>query len=420
MSSKKMSINTRNIMITQSKVMKFNDNDDYIPINYYDLIEEYLSDFTLNSTLEDIYEMGINTKDATIEFKLSKEFEIIIDRYLLDIEKNFNFEDIRFSSHFIVSKKEVMKEVNKVKHKCLRDKIHYTVDVYEKHLNKIPDKIFIHQEMERLNKYKDEFNIPRLYKDLFLKKNLHNYFDIKKRYILQNTFVDTIAGFLNYEDLLPYLHFVKRLCGISVHLEVEYMLIDNYQDYTKSQLLFLREIFPNSRIILIGHRTTSINPYKDYITQDLMPNLKNPKTIDEEDMRKKGVIEKTFITKIELIECMVHKARIAFARFKVRTPVLIVCRNRKDRREFKNLFTELNNSKKKKNNDLSFIYKDKKIRAGISVISLYDVLSFKFNNYFMHTFVYKANEWNLEENKQLFKIIKQKTQDKVYLYGLEE
>ncbi|MEK3881594.1 RNA polymerase recycling motor HelD [Paenibacillus sp. PL2-23] len=65
-------------------------------------------------------------------------------------------------------------------------------------------------------------------------------------------------GQLPYEDATPYCYLKEKLEGFHTHTTVKYLFVDEAQDYSPLQFHYLRRIFPNSRMTLLGDFNQSV------------------------------------------------------------------------------------------------------------------------------------------------------------------
>ncbi|MCR2803157.1 RNA polymerase recycling motor HelD [Paenibacillus soyae] len=65
-------------------------------------------------------------------------------------------------------------------------------------------------------------------------------------------------GLMPYEDATPYCYLKEKLEGFHTHTTVKYVFVDEAQDYSEFQYRYLRRIFPNSRMTLLGDFNQSI------------------------------------------------------------------------------------------------------------------------------------------------------------------
>lgn len=66
------------------------------------------------------------------------------------------------------------------------------------------------------------------------------------------------AGVMPYEDATPYCYLKERLEGFHTHTSVKHLFVDEAQDYSEFQYRYLRKVFPNSRMTLLGDFNQSI------------------------------------------------------------------------------------------------------------------------------------------------------------------
>lgn len=73
---------------------------------------------------------------------------------------------------------------------------------------------------------------------------------------------DTISrlkeGVMPYEDATPYCYLKEKLEGFHTHTTVKHLFVDEAQDYSEFQYRYLRKVFPNSRMTLLGDFNQSI------------------------------------------------------------------------------------------------------------------------------------------------------------------
>ncbi len=60
------------------------------------------------------------------------------------------------------------------------------------------------------------------------------------------------AGVLTYEDATPFLFLKEEVLGIQTDTQIQYVLIDEAQDYSGFQFAYLKKRFPRARFTLLG------------------------------------------------------------------------------------------------------------------------------------------------------------------------
>lgn len=65
-------------------------------------------------------------------------------------------------------------------------------------------------------------------------------------------------GVMPYEDATPYCYLKEKLEGFHTHTTVKHLFVDEAQDYSEFQYRYLRRVFPNSKMTLLGDFNQSI------------------------------------------------------------------------------------------------------------------------------------------------------------------
>ncbi|WP_053217919.1 RNA polymerase recycling motor HelD [Virgibacillus senegalensis] len=63
---------------------------------------------------------------------------------------------------------------------------------------------------------------------------------------------------LTWEEAAPYLYFYNRLVGFQVNRSIRHLFIDEAQDYSSFQFAYFKEVFPHSRMTLLGDYNQAI------------------------------------------------------------------------------------------------------------------------------------------------------------------
>ncbi|MCU9615094.1 UvrD-helicase domain-containing protein [Caldibacillus lycopersici] len=63
---------------------------------------------------------------------------------------------------------------------------------------------------------------------------------------------------LNYEDATPFLYIKDKLEGKHIYSGIRHLFIDEAQDYSPFQFAYIKEIFPNSKMTILGDINQSI------------------------------------------------------------------------------------------------------------------------------------------------------------------
>lgn len=178
--------------------------------------------------LNQLDELEINEreKDWVLE-----ESELLDKADYLDVQQQLEKEASFSEDTFMDAAREealLRKKVTKDKIKPLRQKVKrsYFIDVK--------------------STYQQLFENPELQEDNseLLPENWHA--------ICAVTYENLRSNFLSWEDATPYLYFQNRLKGFQANRAIQHVFIDEAQDYSPFQFAYLREIFPSSRMTLLG------------------------------------------------------------------------------------------------------------------------------------------------------------------------
>lgn len=315
--------------ITSNNILIFSPNDifnDYISNVLPELGEENICQTTYKDYMHKAIDMEIIKEDMadmmeyilnrkrnaafylrieSIKFKVSYKFGEILRSYAdyLD-DKKREFKDVIFRNKLIVSKEELQQFFNvdykkypfRKRLSKIRERILFLLEPYEKERVKdiseelsatgdFFDKVEIleksictvKEEIKPLNNMIDEmteFNLTRVYKDLFKDEQFFEYMKLsnsEKEQIIKigkYTRQSFDEGILNYEDQPPLLYLKIILGDIPDTSFIKYIIIDEAQDYTPLQYEILKLMFPKANITMLGDLSQSINPYMNVVSYD--------------------------------------------------------------------------------------------------------------------------------------------------------
>lgn len=74
-----------------------------------------------------------------------------------------------------------------------------------------------------------------------------NWDDIRKLSFMQLNSLE-----ISYEDATPFVYFKDKIEGRKTHSSIRQLFIDEAQDYSPFQLAYLKQLFPNSKMTLLG------------------------------------------------------------------------------------------------------------------------------------------------------------------------
>lgn len=333
--SERDKINNSNVMILSpneifnnyiSDVLPDIGEDNVVQATFSEFAKAYISEFSISSKIEDVYEIVYGEKTPEnekkfreLEFKHSKMYTNILLDY---IDKNkislFGFEPIEISDEVIMTLEEMEKIAGSVKPsgeslysrgKKIVERIFMTAGLKtQKHLTleKIKG-----QFTENLAKIKTK--ISSLYESLYSDKdefisfvteefNKYEKAHRLKKYDLEYIFEQTKAAIdenrLEYQDVVPYMFLKSKIIGISANKNIKYVLIDEAQDYSITQYKIISMLFKNANISLLGDINQCISPFNTIQNYDkIISVLKTQKQGAISDYRE---LSKTYRSTYEI------------------------------------------------------------------------------------------------------------------------
>ncbi|MCQ6276123.1 UvrD-helicase domain-containing protein [Bacillus sp. V3B] len=267
-------------------------------------------EFLLNEEEKSIY---YRTRMASIRFKGSLQFKSYIDQFLDSIDLGgLYFKDIIFRSTVIVSKMDILdqfyqldssfsipnriqmvqdwiiKQLRRQAKKELRkswveEEIQFLekedyLEAYNAHKKKYEHqnetfddfeqeqkflmKQVVNREMKPLIKSVKRLrfiDLKKIYRQLFAEKPDKGYNDpLEWSRICQISLTALEKNILPYEDATPLLYLKDRIEGKKANLSLRYVFIDEAQDYSPFQFAYLKELFPYSKMTLLGDMNQAI------------------------------------------------------------------------------------------------------------------------------------------------------------------
>ncbi|UFT99108.1 AAA family ATPase [Radiobacillus kanasensis] len=259
-------------------------------------------EYYLTESDQDTYQARL----AGIQWKASLDHKQQIDRYVDDLgKKGIQFRNISFRGQKLISSAKIRDYFYSLDHtmsipnrleevsKWLMEKIKVFEQnerkedwvLEESQLLDKEDFLQVYQEMQDEDEYSDDpfFNYAReeqlLRKKVVsdklkpLKRKVKKFFflDVRKTYtklfelekykVKQVPLWDEIAALtieqlkkksLTWEDATPYLYFQDKLLGYRENTAIQHVFIDEAQDYSPFQFAYFRQVYPNSRMTLLG------------------------------------------------------------------------------------------------------------------------------------------------------------------------
>lgn len=216
-----------------------------------------------NLFLEELITIRRNDKvmKSSIEFKTSKHFLIILDRFLLDVAYRWiEFNDIYYDDKCIITKESLREKIESrveipigVKLKQLEDFIYELI--YESKITiKKSNKHLLQSEIKRIT----EPSIINLYKKMFQDKEY--FYSLTQGLELCDNIDDIIEftkenfyrDFLCYEDAIVLTYLNLKLYGSNEYKNIKQVVIDEAQDYYPLQYEIFKLLFSNAKFTILG------------------------------------------------------------------------------------------------------------------------------------------------------------------------
>ncbi|HEO8418364.1 RNA polymerase recycling motor HelD [Niallia sp. FSL W8-0635] len=237
----------------------------------------------------------------SIQFKSSVEFKKLIDEYLEVLHKDgVVFKDIVFRNKVFISSEELMRKFYEIdSHISIPNRMHLLIEWAQKEMKKHAKaerkQSWVDEEMELMDKeeYLEAFHAVQKEEDFdyfdqeekFLRKIIVNkYFKSIYSAVKKLRFIDMTAMYrgvfelscpnaltedewrkigeqtienlqkkvLSYEDGTPFAYLKDKLEGKKSTSGIRQVFIDEAQDYSDFQINYLKELFPYSKMTLLG------------------------------------------------------------------------------------------------------------------------------------------------------------------------
>lgn len=234
----------------------------------HDFLLSYLSEFkeieSFSSFIERYY-LHKNSNYELTKYKQSDDITTDINNYLNQLIKN---------SHFTspLSTKEINISQEELNHIL---KVRYQHFPFFKRIEVIAEKLC---DWYYLGKYTKKKSLQKLlYNNLNLKKD---YLSIYNNFFISNhTKIKTLEKQIknkqriSYEDATLFTYIKSILEGVNYNTNIKQVVIDEAQDYTKTQYQILFSIFKNANYTILGDINQTINPYYKYDSLETLKEL---------------------------------------------------------------------------------------------------------------------------------------------------
>lgn len=234
----------------------------------HDFLLSYCREFktieSFSTFIENYYQRKNNNYDLT-KYKLSDDITLDINNYLEYLINNTHFTDDIITRDITITKKELnylLKE--RYKHFPLFKRIEVISE-------KLCDWNYNGKYNKKSHVQKLLYNILSIKKDYI---NVYNNFFFSK-YSKINITENQIKNkkFISYEDATLYIYMKAYLEGVNYNTDILQVVIDEAQDYTKTQYQLLFKIFKNANYTILGDINQTINPYYKYNSLNTIKEL---------------------------------------------------------------------------------------------------------------------------------------------------
>jgi DNA helicase II / ATP-dependent DNA helicase PcrA len=228
--------------------------------------------------LERSYNKSLNKIDKKlIKIKLSDSFKDLMDKEIKKVKTDLSFSKDLVIDHeainqigfgeFVYSKEDMNDLINdKYKKLPILERIDYLSEY-------ICDNIGISYRKYKPSirkRIKECITIPLSFKEIYINILKSEEFELKYGFKSNFTLKN---GNLNYEDLLPLLYIKFELEGYPPNFNIQQVVVDEGQDYSKLQYHILSKIFEKSSFTILGDTNQTINPYYKYNNFDELSSL---------------------------------------------------------------------------------------------------------------------------------------------------
>ncbi len=233
---------------------------------YHDYLKNYLKEFkeveTFTNFIENYYQ-NKSTNYSLIKYKQSDNITNDIDNYIKDLVSNSHFKEDLITKDLVITKEELN---NLLKNRYNHFPIFKRIDV-------IAEKLCDRYYNGKLTKKKTLIKL--LYEKLNIKKDYitiyNNFFESKFSKI--KTKISLNKKKINYEDATIFIYIKFLLDEIDYNTNIRQIVIDEAQDYTKTQYLILTKIFKNVSYTILGDVNQTINPYYKYNSLNILTKI---------------------------------------------------------------------------------------------------------------------------------------------------
>lgn len=264
--------------------------DNVVSVVFEDILSTILNgrkiqsrnDFLENLISHSQYKQAIKN---SIEFKTSKDFIKILDRFLSEIPYQWiEFDDVCYEGKYIVSKQHLKDKVLArpevplgIKLDQLEDHILELIFGTKKGRGRKEEKNSVKQQIQKFVKidvvglYKILFSNEAYFYSLYPHSRLSE--DIKR--VRAHTAENLEKGRLYYEDAIAAAYLYLKIYRINKYKSIKQVIIDEAQDYYPLQYQIFSLLFPNAKFTILGDMNQTIAKKEGMSLYEQIPQILN-------------------------------------------------------------------------------------------------------------------------------------------------
>ncbi|WP_028393064.1 RNA polymerase recycling motor HelD [Bacillus cihuensis] len=206
--------------------------------------------------------------------------------------------------------------------------------------NKQQDERDSFDEVEQEQRILSEYVVKKRFKPLYRKIKSLDFLDVRSIYkkmletewpvtdwkeIRSLTIHELSNGRLLYEDATPFLYMKKQLEGFATNSQIRFLFIDEAQDYSPFQFAFLKNLFPKSKLTILGDFNQTIYAHGNNEGLDILTYL------FEKNETEKVILNRSYRSTKEIVEftksLLLDGSQIEPFNRQGKKPVLVYCEN---------------------------------------------------------------------------------------------
>ncbi|GAF13650.1 ATP-dependent DNA helicase [Bacillus sp. JCM 19045] len=266
------------------------------------------------------------TRMVSIKTKSSQVFKERLDQFIAGLQdKGIPFKTIRFREQILLKREDIQTYFYCLDHTVsLQNRLRLTAEWILKELAKLEGKErtsdWVEQQRELTDKEtlleirkiigknrenEDLFDEEERQQDLLSRKIVQEAFQPVKNQVKSFSFIDTESlyeqflfdevhqvdksftavalytinelknGRMPYEDATPFLYLQDRIKGIKVNRSIKHVFIDEAQDYSSFQLIYLQMLYPVAKFTIVGDYSQALYTHsssKNVIEKGVLPD----------------------------------------------------------------------------------------------------------------------------------------------------